>query len=278
MLYRSVRAQMRVILKRRTAWIAFYIMFVLMVANYVVNLFLYRNYDLVELFHPAKILLLSYGSETGMGYFLMQIYPLLVILPAGFSLASDYESGESVFLHSRVGGMNYYMGKMIAAFLSAAIIFTVPLLLEIGMNFVTYPKEAVGDPSNWKVYGQSYIEAQERYFLSALAVRSPYLYAVVGTVIFGVASGILNMFTVAVSTIRVKFKVLLFLPVYLLLDLISIVVRHIPGVTVSTYYGAYLRIFNWSWKSGAGYAGVLFLLTIFSAGMMYRKGKKDMIL
>lgn len=135
MLFDSIRSQMNIMFRKNTAIVAFYIMLVFVLCNYVSNILQYRGSDIVEMYQPVKLLLLSDENiNTPYGFYLMQVYPILAILPAGFSLITDKKSNQILFSCARVGIRNYYLGKIIAAIFTTIIIFSIPLLLEVVLN------------------------------------------------------------------------------------------------------------------------------------------------
>lgn len=104
--------------------ITFYIMIIFVICNYISNVLTYNGYDILEMYEPVKLLLLSDENvNSPVGFYFMQIYPFIVVLPAGFSLSVDKQSNTMLFLCSRVGNRNYFIGKIIAAFFAALIIF-----------------------------------------------------------------------------------------------------------------------------------------------------------
>lgn len=64
----------------------------------------FQSKDIVEMYHSMKLLLLSYNRtylNVTNTLLLVQLYPLLVVIPAGFSLAREYQLGTNVFLEHR---------------------------------------------------------------------------------------------------------------------------------------------------------------------------------
>lgn len=115
MLFKSIRIQMEIISEKKGVVFLFFGLIILVLMNYLKNVFTYAGTDLVEMYHPMKLLVLSsYGAY---GYYLMQCYPLLVIIPAGFSYFVDNSSREKVLIQARVGVKNYYYGKLISVFM-----------------------------------------------------------------------------------------------------------------------------------------------------------------
>lgn len=242
MLLRSISMQLRIIWERKIASIILFLLFCLILINYFNNVMTYRGTDVIDMYHPMKLLTLSNYSEYS--FYLLQYFPLLVVIPAGFALFADKTLNQYIFIQSRIGARNYYFGKLIVVFLVTFTVFTLPFLLEILLNCLAFPITGIGDPSNLGYYSESYIESTNMYLFSSLYLQSPYLYAVFFTVVFGVFSGVLAMFTVAISTFQIKYKVLLFLPIYLLLHGVGMIIQLVPSLSIDTNYFLYLRFYE----------------------------------
>jgi hypothetical protein len=240
MLFHSINMQLKVIWERKVATFILFLLISLMLVNYFNNVFTYRGTDVINMYHPMKLLTLSSYSEYS--YYIMQYFPLLVVIPAGFSYFADKHLNQFIFIQSRVGARNYFLGKLIVVFLVTFFVFTVPFLIEILLNILAFPTTAVGDPSNRSTY--ELIDLFNMYLFSSLYKFSPYLYALFFTLVFGFFSSVLAIFTVAVSTFPIKFKVLLFLPVYVLLYLLGMVKQLFPAVTFETTYFFYLGFYH----------------------------------
>lgn len=268
--------QLKVIWEKRIALIIFFLLFGLMLVNYFTNVFTYSGTDIVDMYHPMKILTLS--SHSKYSFYLMQYYPLLVVIPAGFTLFADKQVNQYIFIQSRVGARNYYLGKFIVVFLVTFIVFTVPFLIEILLNVIAFPITATGDPSNLSIYQR--IEEIRMYLLSDLYIHAPYIYALLLTLIFGIFSGVLAVFTVAISTLRIKFKVLLFLPVYVLIYLVGMLNELIPSLDIETNYFFFLRFYGVFYNpTGSFFAFWTFTISLFvlSALIISLQARKDAI-
>lgn len=183
------------------------------------------------------------------------------------------QTGENVYMSARLGGKGYKYSKITAAFLATAIIFCVPFLIEIALNCIGFPLQATGDFSNWGYYEKSFAEAVHNYLLSGFYLWAPYLYAIVGTLMFAVLSGILGAFTVAVSSVvRVKYNVFLFLPVFLLLNLSAMLS---PSEGASFRWYDMLLIFNEREKNIVVFAAGLLAVIIFSVAAVITSSRKD---
>lgn len=276
MLRRFIKLQTGEMLCKK-ATVALYIaLLCLVLYNFLTNVFTYKGTDVVGMIHPMKLLLLSRDSRFS--FFLLMCWPLLVVLPAGFGYLSDKQAGEIPLLQARVGWKNYLTGKCIAVFIVTFLIFTLPFMIELGLNCLAFPLQAIGDISGDDTYSISYLEIVRGYLFPSLNTFSPYLYAVICTLLFGLMSGILAVFTVAVSTFSfMKYKILAFIPGYVLLSLIGIVRQLFPGVQIYTHYYYYLSIFDSGPKSTAGYLIIACAMLALSVCIVAAKSRKDFL-
>lgn len=279
MIIKATMAQTKLILKRKEAICVFYALLIMVLANFIGNVLDFQGSYVSNMCHPMRLLLLSYDmtdwSADGILLFI-QVYPLLVACAAGFSLAGEYRRGTQVFLVSRLGNRSYYVSKYLAVFLATMIIFSAPFLLEILLNCVSFPLSATGNLANEAYYSYEYRDAVEHYLMKGLFLYSPYLYAIVGTLFFGAVSGLLGVFTAAVSSlIRVKYMVFLFLPVFVGLNLLSIVGSRFPREAPSILWYDYLLLFDDQEKSPVFLAAGLFVLILFSVTAACISGKRD---
>lgn len=279
MIFKATISQTAFMLKKKESVCVFYVLFLMVIINFIGNVLYFQGKDIVEMYQPMKLLLLSY-NRTNLNatntLLLIQLYPLLVVCPAGFSLAREYQLGTRVFLVSRLGNFTYQVSKYLAAFLTTMIIFTVPFLLEIILNCLSFPLSATGDLSNLSIYADAYRDSVNHYFMKSIYLYSPCLYAVIGTLFFGVVSGLLGVFTVAVSSvIRVKYNVFLFMPVFVALNMSTILARGFPKEAPSIKWYDYVLLFNDELKSISFWLTAILVLVLFLIGAICVSGRKD---
>lgn len=253
-------------MKNKQAVCVFYVLFFMVIINFIDNVLTFQGRDIVQMYQPMKLLLLSYNRTDHNAtntLLLIQLYPLLVVCPAGFSLAREYQRGTRVYTVSRLGNSTYLASKYLAAFLATMIVFTVPFLLEIVLNCVSFPLSAIGDLSHRSPYEKAY-------------VNSPYLYAIIGTLFWGMISGLLGIFTVALSSlIKVKYNVFLFLPVFVALNLLTTLADRFPKEAPSIRWYDYVLLFNDEHKSTAILLAIISVLVLFPIGVVCASGRKD---
>lgn len=279
MILKATISQTAFMLKKKGSICVFYILFFMVLTNFIDNVLSFQGRDILEMYQPMKLLLLSYNRVNWNAtntLLLIQLYPLLVVCPAGFSLAREEQLGTRVFLVSRLGNFTYQVSKYLAAFLTTMVIFTVPFLLEIILNCLSFPLSATGDLSGLPTYAEAYRTGVSRYFMKSLYLYSPYLYAVVGTLFFGAVSGLFGAFTVAVSSvIRVKYNAFLFMPVFAALNMSTILASRIPKEAPSTRWYNYVLLFNDELKSMRFGVIAVLGLVLFIMGAGCVGGRKD---
>lgn len=279
MIFKATISQTAFLLRKKEAVCAFYVLFFMVMINFIGNVFYFQGSDVMEMVQPMKLLLLSYNRtnlNANNTLLLIQLYPLLVVCPAGFSLAKEYQLGMRVFLTSRLGNVTYHVTKYLSAFLTTMIIFTVPFLLEIILNYVSFPQSATGDLWMASIYDNSYRNGVNQYFMKSIYLYSPYLYAIVGTLFWGVVSGLLGVFTVAISSlIKVKYNVFLFLPVFAVLNLSTILAGRFPKGAPSIKWYDYVLIFNDELKNPAYFFIGIVVLFLFTVSAAWVSGRKD---
>jgi hypothetical protein len=191
-------------------------------------------------------------------------------------LAKEQQSGQDMLMVARLGHPTYKLSKLLAGFVTTSVVFSIPFLMEIFLNCLSFPLTASGDLTNWDVYNPNYIQVVRNYLMSGFYLHSPYLYAVVGTLFFGLVSGVFGAFTVAFSSIvQVKYRVFLFLPVFLLLNASVYLTEILPsGATTIRWYD-YLLLFSDHPKSFMFLCIGLFTLVLFSFGATFLSSRKE---
>ena len=191
---RALRVQIQFLLGQKGFALVFLILMGVMLLNFTENVLEFRGYDVISMYHPMKLLTLSYNKaiyRADNAMLLIQLVPLFICLPAALSLAGEQQTGQSVLLTARLGSKTYLWSKVTAVFVVTTLAFAVPFLLEIGLNCVSFPLDATGDFYNGHAYSQQIQDSEAMYQMLGLYRLSPYLYAVVCTLLFGAFAGLL---------------------------------------------------------------------------------------
>jgi hypothetical protein len=275
----AIKSQVAFAMKQKAAILTFYLLLTLVLLNFTTNVFAFQGSDVIEMYHPAKMLVLSYNRiyyNADMTLLLVQLYPVIVVCPAGFTLISEKNRKTDTLLIARMGSKKYYVSKVAASFIVTSLVFVIPPLIELVLNCISFPTAATGDFINLNQYNPRYVEMVSHYTFAELFKIDSYLYSVISTLFFGVFSGILGMFTVALSMIlKVRYKIFLFLPVFVLLNISLYFSEIIKGVPFSVRWFDYVYIFNDAEKSGAFFIVAVVMLMAVSFFCAFYKGRRD---
>lgn len=267
---RLIIVQCRRLLNKRSVRLVMGILFFLIMMHYFRNVNTLKGEDIVFLMNPLQ---LRYMASDG-NYFLMtfrQFFPLLAVIPVGFAFSEDRETDIVVMLRSRVGGMRYAISLWIAALFVGFLTFALPLAIEYLMYIITFPLEANGTVLGCELFHQA---DYQNYLFGNIYLWNEWIYGLFQIGLFAVTGTVISTFTMACATLLRGLKIILFLPIYILVNGLYILGESLH-LTVEHYYYFYL-----CWYSPASEAVyVVFLLVLFAASgaLMVRMGRRDWI-
>lgn len=218
-MWKLVKAQCNIIANKKVFAFTFLIMMICIGINHIHNIYVYYGSELSELISFPEISLL--GGNNIASYFFLKIYPFLLVIPAGFSLAQDKTSSMELLWIQRCGRMNYYMSKLLSVFTMTFLCFFIPLLFEMILNVISFPSSAHGNLYGYGLYTIDY-EYICKYPLFELYYNIPALYSLVMAFYFGIVTAVLSTLPSAISCIFCKYKAYLLVPIYLLLYIADI--------------------------------------------------------
>lgn len=276
MFIKSVQSQLTIIKEKKSYYLMFLLMFGWVLCNYFHNVFQYAGRDILDMYQPMRILTLA---DSGLYfYILMLLYPIIVIIPASFSYLYDQDVGEQIFLQSKIGITNYYLGKLVAVMIATFFVFTVPFLLEIILNCISFPLGATGLTTNINVYDNIELNNIQKLLFPNLYIKSVYAYTIISTLLFGAASSIIAGFSLALSMkFKFKFKALLLLPTYIMLYMTGLTGDVFQGTKLQTSYHSYFDLFDIGEKNTLAYIFIGFILLGISVGLVIYRSRKDQL-
>lgn len=152
---------------------------------------------------------------SGLFYFLL---PLIAVVPYGWSLISELNSGYIKNIVCRVNRRSYFISKYISVFISAAAVVVITLLLNVLILALflpaikaegIYPYGTIGQMSMW----------------SGLFYEHPLLYTIMYILLDGIFAGLLAVTAVALSLV-IKRKIPIMLIPFLCLLLLDYLNTH----------------------------------------------------
>lgn len=276
MILKSIKMQTSVLLRKKSTAIVFFVFLFLVLINFYTNIREFRGGDVNTMIHPMRLLFLSNSFDRN-NIFFFQYFPLFVVIPSAFAYLCDKNSREIVFIQSRIGKKDYYIGKFISCFIVTFLLYTVPFILEAILNCIAFPVESYGEVGVGAFFTSKYIKLIDGYMFTSLWKFNSYLYAFLNILGIGFASAVLSTFTLALSTFSiVKFKILLFIPVYTLLYLIG-TLEEIFKFDFTTSYYSYIAMFNGNKKSSFGLVMFLLILIIIICIILFVDIRRDEI-
>lgn len=281
MLVRTTRSQIAFLLRQKEAVLTVWVVMLLVLANFMENCQMFRGSDILALAHTTKLGLLSWNRASyraDLALLFQQIYPLLVVCPAGFVLAKERGTQEHILMITRMGSGVYYFSKLLSAFVVTAVVFALPFLVEILLHIIAFTTKPTWDLSYWHAYDEAYIQEVRNYLFSDLYIHFPYLYAVVKVLLFGLFSGLMGAFSVAVSALyRVKFRITVLLPAFLLLNLsvyAPVILRNMEG---SVSWNVFVMLHEDAEKNVPVFLIALVWVAVGSVGAMFWASRRDVL-
>lgn len=252
----------------------------LLLITYAMSVTLYYAYlqkgmNVVELYDP--ILLSGLSAENEYSWFFYKWFPFLVILPAGFSIFNERKSRVSIYIMCKTGKGKYYLSKLISAFIVTFFTVTLPFFIQCIVNHLIFPIEGSKQLTNWETYSKVYFEYTDAYLFSSLYYYNEYVYFIVVLCITGIFAGAVAVFIVGISSFEIKYKAVLFLPVYLIFSFIDRLVVYIDGYV--TYLFEYINIFSIiRGKNPIYFFSIMFIFLVLGVIFtIYNMSKKELV-
>ncbi len=269
---RLILAQFDAAKNKTTLWLTPVIVLVLMLSNYFRNVVTYRGADLVEMIQPMHLLVL--GNRSLEGNLLLILFPALCVLPAADLYYRENASSTEKLLCVRAGKLAYYTSRLTATFLITFLSFAFPLLIEVILNCIAFPLNAIGIPEGYGLYTDSYRTYAEALLFPHLA-SFPYVYAPLGILLFSFLGAILAVLSEAVSmVIQFPLRLFLFLPPFIVLYAPTFFARLF--LRIDTSYLFYLRLFDCSvGKNPLVPAAVVCVVLFLTAICLFKRIRSD---
>lgn len=279
MFYKVLFNQLSNNFKNRMTWVTMIILFTLVGLNYVFNIQHFSGMDLIKMYHPMKLLLLSYNRSyynCDLILFLVQLYPVLVSCPGGLMLTCEKQTGLDKYIITRIGSRKYIASRILASFIVTSFVFTLPFIVEIFLNCIAFPIKATGDILNYSIYDSEYAECINNYLFPLIYQKSSYLYAVIHTFLFGIFSGILGAFSTSISIFfKYKYRVVGLLPAFLLLELFEYIRNASDPHNYALSWYNYFLLFSDLKKNNLVFFIVLFIIIGITILLSYLGSRRD---
>lgn len=269
------KVQLGYLLRKKSTIAVFFILIGFVVAEYIMNLSeAIKIGETTMMNDPFMVSALSDWSKVG--YYLFAFYPFLVVFPTATAFVNDRSSRIKLYYEGRSNKRDYYYSKLLAIACTTFIVFTVPFILELVLNIVSF------DVQNSRCHpsGLPYVDSAKTYtfLLDGLYYEHRVLYVLLMILIFGLASAIFAVFNAAITVFPLfEYKIFTYFPIYLLLYLLRVVEGARKGQVLFNYI-TMLRWFDGTEKLFPAFLILLFVLG-YAAFVIVRKkiGKDDVL-
>lgn len=270
-LLRMVQTESAILVRKKGFQITFLLLLLYALGISVYYAWQQQGQDVSILYAPAMAI--GLGSDSDYLWMLMQMFPFLAVLPAGFSYYVDQKCGISVFKQARGGKGLYDAAKLISAFAVTFLAFTLPFVLELILNVIIFPLDATKALTGWATYSNTYIEYAENFLFSPVFFQNIYLYTLCEIIKFGLFAGCAAVFITGISSFRFRYPVFLLLPLYLGLYVEYLIAYRF--LSFQTYLNYYLSAFDIDEDKKIGYFLILMLgLLVIGIGCTVFNGKR----
>lgn len=241
-MFRLIKTQMKIMLNQKGAKIAFYSMMLAVFINYYQNIRIFRDIEKTSI--PSIMELGIFSDNSIWGWYILEFICFLLVLPGGMSFAIDKKTNFEIYLTARSNGKyRYITSKIIAVFLTTFIVFSVPLLIELALNYNAFhcaDKIEMQAISNYLLEDSGQISINRKAFMVDEYIYNPELYSLVRIILFGLFASLMSLVPMAFSCVCNKFLAYLMIPVFFLVSLFGRTEFKVLGHNIPHNYVKYL--------------------------------------
>lgn len=219
---KAIKYQWNLMLSSRNFKISFLLVMFYCIASFVYMEILPSNAEMYSNLSADAVY--AGGPSALWGYFEV-IFPFLTVLPFSLSYINDRECGVFPLIFSREEPKIYFLSKTVVCFCGSAITILIPFVFNLMLCHIAlptgynYPFGSYGDPNfNNLLTGDALIfETKFKAFpFLKLFLHSPTVYTMLYILLLSLFAGLLGMFALCLSYVIKKYRVLLFLPGFIL--------------------------------------------------------------
>ncbi len=236
---KELKIQTGILLRKREFLIGFSLFLFYVLISFFFNLYSNFGKDIGSLLAPYEYDALS--SWSSFQWYYNQFFPFVVIIASGFGFFQDKRSGEIYLLQYRMGRKKYYITKSVAIFLVGAMAFIIPFLLGLLLDWIAFPN-TVGYPDYGTAYSDSYFRFGMMVTGTEFYMEHPWLYHIFMTLGIGGFVGIVSVFVSVFAFCKLQYRILYFLPFYIICFLLDISGQWLPDLYLSIYYYTMLEV------------------------------------
>jgi hypothetical protein len=216
----SIRTQLSIMVARRDFQIVFTFVLALTLYSYVGNLLEYRNTDYSSVY--SWHFLYAGNTMANTWSVFSVLYPFLAVFPFGFSYMQDRKVRLLNNYILKSGKKNYFRSKLIVAFVGGFAIIAIPFVINLILCYATFPHTYFSPLQYEQTLTGDQVDRDTVFAAKPFAelfVQSLPLYNLLYLLFFSLFTGLLSAFSMALSFVIRRFKILLFVPLFVLFQL-----------------------------------------------------------
>ena len=261
---RLFRQQLKQALRRKEFTIALAVVMLLCLLSFLYYCKEFQGAERNSVF-PAYDAFAGNYSVLGLAGNLKIFFPILAVLPFADSFLVDRKLGEQTLTLTRATPSRYYWAKGAAVFLSAFLVFFIPLLTNYLLNFLAFPIESYShfgydSSSGW------YYDTMGRILFAPVFWNHPYLYNLLFVFYISAMCGLVALFTYALSFLIRNRLVTLFLLFFLNLSSFYLESTIYNLAKITSDYGISAYIFAFADRLGKNYVFYFAFLGVLVIG------------
>lgn len=183
------------------------------------------------------------GEFGALSFILRIAIPLIAALPSAGIYYYEKKNNVLPVSFARSGShKRYYFSALPAVFLASFIVVFLPLIINILLNEVTFPSEAVRNVGNHPTSDDLYyIKGHSKYILfSGIYINHPHIYNFIFTFLISAFSGLIGLFTYNMSHLFKKNNYLSFALFFIFSNIVEIISSKTTEHGVDISYFDYL--------------------------------------
>lgn len=221
----NIITQFKLMLKRKSFIITLSVMILYSVFVFIFNCIMYFNDDITSVKAAKYMFLGSDFANTPFVIFSL-LFPIVVALPFSDTFFEERKNRTSEFCIMRESNNTYYYSKMITVFFSGFLVISIPLLVNMLLNFIAFPLDSSIDATNFSYINSSLFGAvMETGLFQTLFAQNMYLYNLVYLFFASINGGLIAVSTYQFSFFYKKSRIFLICSFFIAYHFITILLE-----------------------------------------------------
>ncbi len=222
---KNIQIQFRLLAKRKIFAITMTIMILFSILVFILNCVQSFNEDIISV-KAAKYLFMGSDFLDAPFYLYSIIFPIFSALPFSDTFFEEKKNRTYEFCITRMSNNSYYFSKMFTVFCSGFLIASIPLLINMLLNFIAFPIDSSVDATNLSYVNSGLFGAvMETGLFQNLFAKNMYLYNLLYLFFASFISGLIAVIVYQLSYFYKKSRILLISSFFMAYHFISVLLQ-----------------------------------------------------